>query len=77
MKEKILNYFGADGFLHILCCIMLMNALSLFLPVWTAALAVAVIAFGKEQVWDKAMGKGSCDAKDFIADVIGILLGAV
>lgn len=50
MKEKILNYFGTDGFLHVLCCIVLMNALSLFLPVWAAALAVAVVSFGKELV---------------------------
>ena len=75
MKEKNMNYFGADGFLHILCCVLLMNVLCVFLPVWIAVAATALVAVGKELVWDKALGKGSCDAKDFVADFIWILLG--
>lgn len=32
MKEKILNYIGQDGLLHILCCSVLVSVLNLVLP---------------------------------------------
>jgi hypothetical protein len=35
-----------------------------------ALVVVAAIAAAKELVWDKAMGKGNCEIKDFIYTIV-------
>ena len=50
MKEKILNYIGQDGLLHILCCIVLVSVIDIVLPLWVAVLITAAVAAGKEFV---------------------------
>lgn len=77
MVEKILNYLGQDGLLHILASVVLMNVLCLLLPLWVAIVATAVIGIGKELVWDKWMKKGTFDRKDLLCDAAGILLGCI
>lgn len=77
MIAKIISYFGADGLAHIIVCNALVAFLSLVLPVWVAVVATAVIGVGKELLWDKLMRRGSCEAKDLLADAIGIILGIV
>lgn len=77
MVEKILNYLGQDGLLHILASVVLMNVLCLFLPLWVAIIATTAIGIGKELVWDKWMKKGTFDRKDLLCDGIGILLGCI
>lgn len=55
--KKIIDYFGADGLLHIICCMVIMQLLSNFLPLWAAVLITAAIGLGKEHIWDKQLKK--------------------
>lgn len=77
MREKVISYFGADGLLHIICCMVIMQLLSNFLPLWAAALITAAIGFGKEYIWDKQLKKGTFDKRDLLADCVGIILGLI
>ena len=77
MKEKILNYIGQDGLLHILCCIVLVSVIDIVLPLWVAVLIAAAVASGKEFVWDKWLGKGTFDKKDLLCDLVGIIIGCL
>lgn len=77
MVQKIVNYFGADGLLHILCSALLTSALNLFAPLWAAAFLALIIGACKELIWDKCMGKGTPEWKDFFADLAGIALGCL
>lgn len=61
MLDKIYNYFGMDGLLHIICSIIIVRFSDLFLPLWTAALIAAVIGVSKEIIWDKLLKKGTFD----------------
>lgn len=75
--NKILDYIGMDGLLHILVCIVLMNIFTLFLPVLASIIIVAVIGIGKELIWDKLLKKGTCDIKDLWCDLVGIVIGII
>lgn len=75
--RKIIEYFGIDGLLHIICSIIIISILKLFLPLYIAVIITAAIGLGKELVWDKWLGKGTFDKKDLFADVIGILIGCI
>lgn len=75
MFNKLANYFGTDGLLHILCSIIAMTFLNIFLPVWISAILVLLIGIGKELVYDKLMKKGTPSWKDLLADIIGIFIG--
>lgn len=77
MKEKILNYIGQDGFLHILCCSVLVSVLNLVLPLWWAVLITAFVGIAKEFVWDKWLKKGYFEKKDLLCDLIGIIIGCI
>lgn len=77
MKEKILNYIGQDGLLHILCCAVLVSVIGLFFPLWVAVIATAVVGAGKELVWDKWLGQGTFDKKDLLCDLVGIIIGCL
>ena len=77
MLDKIYNYFGVDGLLHIICSIIIVRFSDLFLPLWTAALIAAVIGVSKEIIWDKLLKKGTFDKKDMIADAKGIAIGCL
>ena len=77
MMRKIIEYFGIDGLLHIICSIIIISILKLFLPLYIAVIITAAIGLGKELVWDKWLGKGTFDKKDLLADVIGILIGCI
>ncbi len=77
MKDKILNYIGQDGMLHILCCIVIVSVINIVMPLWVAVLITAVIAAGKEFVWDKWFGKGTFDKKNLLCDFVGIIIGCL
>ncbi len=77
MKEKILNYIGQDGLLHILCSIVLVRVIDIFFPLWVAIIATVVIGLAKELIWDKWLGKGTFDKKDLLCDLIGIIIGCM
>ena len=75
MVSKILDYFGRDGLAHMVCCAALVGVLGLFLALWVAVVVTAAIGIGKELVWDRWMGKGTCEWRDLLADVAGMVIG--
>lgn len=77
MKEKILNYIGQDGLLHILCCTVLVSVIGIALPLWVAIIATFVMGVAKELVWDLWLGRGTASWKDVLCDLIGIAVGAL
>ena len=77
MKEKILNYIGQDGLLHILCCIVLVSVIDIVLPLWVAIIATVVVGLAKEFVWDKRLGRGTFDKKDLLCYLVGIIIGCL
>lgn len=77
MMGKILNWFGADGLAHVLVSLVLCAILGAFMPVWIAALSAFAAGIAKELVYDLWMKKGTCDLKDVLCDVMGILIGII
>lgn len=77
MVQKVYEYFGQDGMLHIICSSILVGVFDLFLPLWIAVIITASIGVAKEIVWDKLLKKGTFDKKDLIADAVGIVIGCL
>ncbi|MBM6944624.1 hypothetical protein H6B32_05415 [Bacteroides gallinaceum] len=75
--KKILDYFGVDCLLHIICCMVIMQLLGNFLPLWAAVLITAAIGLGKEFIWDRRLKKGTFEKRDLLADAVGIVLGLI
>ena len=77
MITKVLDYFGADGLLHIVCSAILTSVLSWLAPLWLAALATLIVGVGKEIIYDKLMKRGTPQWKDLVADLAGIAIGCL
>lgn len=77
MITKVLDYFGADGLLHILCSALLTSVLGWFAPLWLAVLATLIVGVGKEIIYDKLMKRGTPQWKDLVADLVGIAIGCL
>ena len=77
MVQKIVNYFGADGLLHIVCSAALTSVLGWLAPLWLAALLAFIIGIAKEIIYDKLMKKGTPQWKDVVGDLAGIALGCL
>ena len=79
--SKIMDFIrtnvGVDGLLHVLTCKVMVDAVDLIAPLWAALVVAAVVAIGKEVVWDKLLKKGTYDKKDILCDAVGILLGLI
>lgn len=75
MKEKILNWVGTDGLLHIICSVIIVSVLNVLLPLWAAVMITAIVGIGKEFIWDKWLKKGTFEKKDLLCDLIGIIIG--
>lgn len=73
--DKIITYIGQDGLLHIVLSSLIAAILSLFLPIWVAAIITFAIGLAKELVYDLWLKKGTCELKDLICDVAGIIIG--
>lgn len=73
--DKIITYIGQDGLLHIILSSLIAAILSLFLPIWIAAIITFAIGLAKELVYDLWLKKGTCELKDLICDVVGIIIG--
>ena len=63
--------------LHIICCMVIMQLLGNFLPLWAAVLITAAIGLGKEFIWDRRLKKGTFEKRDLLADAVGIVLGLI
>lgn len=77
MKEKILNWVGTDGLLHIICSVIIVSVLNVLLPLWAAVLITAIVGIGKEFIWDKWLKRGNFEKKDLLCDLIGIIIGCI
>ncbi len=64
---------GYDGLKHIVLSVVITVGFNLFLPWYFAAIIVIIIGIVKE-IYDIA-GKECCEWKDFICDLIGIVIG--
>lgn len=73
--NKILNYIAQDGLLHIVLSSLIAAILCLFLPIWIAAIVTFIIGLAKELVYDLWLKKGTCELKDLICDLVGIIIG--
>lgn len=77
MKEKILNWVGTDGLLHIICSVIIVSVLNVLLPLWAAIMITAIVGIGKEFIWDKWLKRGTFEKKDLLCDLIGIIIGCI
>lgn len=73
--NAVFNCFNFDGCKHIIVSAVSVCILKLFMPMIIAAVAVLVIGVLKGLVWDKCLGKGTCELKDLYADIVGIIIG--
>ena len=73
--NMVFNHFNFDGCKHIIVSAILVSVFKLFIPVIIAAIAVLVIGIVKGLVWDKCLGKGTCELKDLYANIVGIIIG--
>lgn len=51
MKEKILNWVGTDGLLHIICSVIIVSVLNVLLPLWAAGMEFKDRAYGGKWDW--------------------------
>ena len=77
MITKVLDYFGTDGLLHMLCSAVLVSVINWFAPPWIAALLAFLVGIGKEIVYDKWLKKGTPQWRDLVADLVGIAIGCL
>lgn len=76
--KGIYDFFGFDGFLHIVISFILVKLFGYIgLPLYLAIIFTAIIGLAKEFIYDKYLGKGSCSKKDLIADLIGIIAACI
>lgn len=75
--NTVFNYFNFDDCKHIIVSVILVSILKLFIPIIAAAIVVLVIGVVKELVWDKHLGKGTCELKDLYTNIIGIIIGVL
>lgn len=73
--DKIITCIGQDGLLHIVFSSLIAVVLSLFLPIWVAAIITFAIGLAKELVYDLWLKKGTFELKDLICDAVGIIIG--
>lgn len=77
IADWINKKLGFDGLLHLIVCKLIMDVCTPFVPIAVAIILTAVVALGKEFIYDRAEGKGSFEKKDLIADAVGIVLGLI
>ena len=75
--SRIISYLGQDGLLHLLVSLVLCLFLSARRPLWASASITFLVGAAKELAWDGALGKGSVEWKDIVADIVGVLIGGL
>ena len=63
-----------DKWLHVLCGYIIALTIGIWLP-WAGATVGVLVAFGKELVWDKWLGKGTFEWQDINSTLVGVLAG--
>ena len=73
--NKIANFlcsFTSDRYIHFIVCIILVQLISLFIPVLYAMLIVFILGLCKE-IFDSKQKDDKFDIKDLLADILGII----
>lgn len=73
--SNLYDMAGYDGLKHIVLSAVLTVGFNLFLPWYLAAIIVIIIGIAKE-IYDST-GKGCCELKDIVCDLIGIVIGVL
>lgn len=75
LYNKIANFlcsFTSDRYVHFIVCMILVQLISLFIPVLYAMLIVFIIGLCKE-IFDSKQKNDKFDVKDLLADILGII----
>ena len=73
--NKIANFlcsFTSDKYIHFIVCMILVQLISLFIPVLYAMLIVFILGLCKE-IFDSKQKDDKFDIKDLFANVLGII----
>ena len=73
--NKIANFlcsFTSDKYVHFIVCMILVQLISLFIPVLYAMLIVFILGLCKE-IFDSKQKDDIFDIKDLLADILGII----
>lgn len=74
--NKIANFlcsFTSDKYIHFIVCMILVQLISLFIPVLYAMLIVFILGLCKE-IFDSKQKDDKFDVKDLLADILGIII---
>ena len=74
--NKIANFlcsFTSDKYVHFIVCMILVQLISLFIPVLYAMLIVFILGLCKE-IFDSKQKDDKFDIKDLLADILGIII---
>ena len=77
--NKIANFlcsFTSDKYVHFIVCMILVQLISLFIPVLYAMLIVFILGLCKE-IFDSKQKDDKFDIKDLLADNLGIVIGGL
>lgn len=74
--NKLFAWMGRDGMMHVILSSLIASVLSLVLPTGLAAVVTLAIGIAKE-LYDAKSGKGCCEVKDIVCDIVGILIGVL
>ena len=72
--NKLFAWMGNDGMMHVIMSATIACLLSLVLPIGLAAVITLMVGVAKE-LYDAKSGKGCCEVKDIVCDIVGILIG--
>ena len=73
--NKIANFlcsFTSDKYVHFIVCMILVQLISLFIPILYAMLIVFILGLCKE-IFDSKQKDDKFDIKDLLADILGII----
>ena len=76
LYNKIANFlcsFTSDKYVHFIVCMILVQLISLFIPVLYAMLIVFILGLCKE-IFDSKQKDDKFDVKDLLADILGIII---
>ena len=76
MYNKVANFlcsFTADKYIHFIVCIILVQLISLLVPVLYSMLIVFIIGLGKE-IFDSKQQDNTFSFKDLFSDILGIVI---
>lgn len=76
-KEKLQHLLIGIVFSQILVLILSLCAKSIFCAAILSLIIASVVAYGKELLYDEALGLGVYRIRDFVASEIGVLYGII